>query len=357
MQTITKYIIAILLSFYITNVVAQDSIPESKEIKIQKLKQSIEDDERSALKIEVERINEQVVKKEITYEEGEDLKQEVAKKRALNIKSRIEILKNKIDFNNRNGIKNDLDLNERKSFGIITIESNKNNLIGRTVINSKHNPKPVKYDFRTLSGLVVSAGINNAIIDGQSLSDSPYKIGGSGFFELGFQWKTRILKNSNALRLRYGLSFQWNKYDIKDNQYFVQDRNTTTIETFPVNLKQAKFRTTNLVVPIYFEFGQYTKIEKKDRIRFFNRGFKIGIGGYAGINTGAKQKLWYKDDSERTKQKIKQNYNVSPFVYGVGAYVGLDDVSLFVKYDLSNTFKDNSIQQNNISLGLRLDIE
>ncbi|AUC83452.1 hypothetical protein [Lacinutrix sp. Bg11-31] len=356
MQTITKYIIFLVLSLYLTNATAQDSIPESKELQIKKLKQSIEDDERNALKTEVENINDRVIKKEITYEEGENLKQEVAKKRALNIKNRIEILKNKIDFNDRNGLKNDLDLKEKKSIGI-TIGSSKNNLVGLTVANSKHNPKPVKYDFRTLTGLVVSAGLNNALIDGQSLSDSPYKIGGSGFFELGFQWKTRLLKNSNAIRLRYGLSLQWNKYDLKDNKFIVQDGNVTTIETFPTDLKQAKFRTTNLIVPLYFEFGQYTKNEKKDRIRYYNRGFKIGFGGYAGLNIEAKQKLWYKENGERTKQKIKQDYNVNPFVYGIGAYVGLDDVSLFFKYDLSNTFKNNSIKQNNISLGIRLEIE
>jgi len=357
MQTITKYLILTFISFYISNVAAQDSIPLSKEDKIEKLKQIIEDNERDALKIEVNNINERVDKKEITYQEGEDLKQEVAKKRALNIKDRITILENKIAFNKRNGIENNLEINKKKTIDI-SFGDNDNNLLELTIDTpeKKNKRKPV-YDFRTVSGLVVSTGLNNAFLDGQNLEDSPYKIGGSGFFELGFQWRTRILKNSNALRLRYGLNIQWNKYDLKDNKYFVQDGNVTTIETFPTDLKQAKFRTTNLVVPLYFEFGQYTKNEKKDRVRYQNRGFKIGLGGYAGLNIGAKQKLWYKENGERTKQKIKQDYNVNPFVYGVGAYVGIGDVSLFAKYDLSNTFKNNSIKQNNISLGIRLDLE
>ena len=355
MQTITKYTIIALLSFFTTTATAQDSIPETKEIKIQKLKQSIKDDEKSALKTEVEQINDRVISKEITYEEGENLKQEVAKKRALNIENRISILKNKIEFYDRNNVTNGLDNTKGKSLAI-RFGDNSANLIGATIITNDKK-KTTKYDFRTLSGLVVSAGINNALIDGQSFSDSPYKIGGSGFFELGFQWKTRILKNSNLARLRYGVSFQWNKYDIKDNNYFVKDGNTTTLETFSVNLKQSKFRTTNIVVPLYLEFGEHSKVEKKDRVRYTSKGFKFGFGGYAGLNIEAKQKLWYNEDGENIKQKIKQNYNVNPFVYGVGAYVGLDDVSLFVKYDLSNTFKVNSIQQNNISLGLRLEIE
>ncbi|WP_034061414.1 hypothetical protein [Lacinutrix jangbogonensis] len=363
MQTITKYIIILILGLFTIYASAQD-IEESsnnpeKEKQLELLIEEIRTHEKSALKFEVEQINDRVTKKEITYEEGEDLKQEVAKKRALNIENRISIFKNKLAFYERNNLRTPLDEDgnvKKREFDISFNSLNDiNNFTGVTILGGKK--KPVKYDYRTLSGLVVAAGINNALIDGQSLSDSPYKIGGSGFFELGFQWRTRILKNSNAIRLRYGLSLQWNKYDLKDNKYFVQDGNLTTIETFPVDLKQAKFRTTNLVVPLYFEFGQYTKTEKKDRVRYYNRGFKIGFGGYAGLNIGAKQKLWYKENGERTKQKIKQDYNVNPFVYGVGAYIGLDDVSLFFKYDLSNTFKNNSIKQNNISLGLRLNIE
>lgn len=357
MQTISKYIIIILLGFYSASINAQDSIQKTREVKIEKLKQRIEFEEKQALKTEVEQINTRVVKKEITYEQGEDLKQEVAKKRALNIENRLVILDNKIDFYDRNNLPNGLDSQKNKKAFAISFGNNKSNPLGLKINSSKQNTKPVKYDFRTLSGLVISAGINNAILDGARLSDSPYKLGGSGFIELGFQWKTRLLKNSNIVRLRYGVSLQWNKYDLKDNQYFVQDRNTTTIETFPIDLKQAKFRTTNIVVPLYFEFGQHDKIEKEDRIRFISKGLKFGFGGYAGVNLGAKQKLWYKEDGVKTKQKIKQDYNVSPFVYGIGTYIGYNDLSLFAKYDLSSTFKNNSIKQNNISLGIRFDIE
>lgn len=357
MQTIIKYTIAILLSLYVTSVTAQETDPvETQESKVEILKEKIRTGEKDALRGEVEKINERVSKKEITYEAGEELKQEAAKKRALNIENRITVLENKVEFNDRNNIKNNLDPNKRSAAFGITFGNNDSNLIGLTIMNRKV-PKPVVYDFRTTSGLVVATGLNNAIIDGGSLGDSPYKIGGSGFFELGFQWKTRIFKNSNVARLRYGLTFQWNKYDLKDNKYFLQNGNTTTIETFPSDLRQAKFRTTNLVLPLYFEFGQSNTVEKKDRIRYFNKGVKFGIGGYAGLNLGARQKLWYKEDGDRVKQKIKRDYNVNPFVYGVGAYIGLDDVSLYAKYDLSETFKSGGPKQYNISLGLRLDIE
>ncbi|WP_044402855.1 hypothetical protein [Lacinutrix sp. Hel_I_90] len=355
MQTITRYLLAIILGFYVTQSVAQDTIqeqPKEKQIAdLEALKLEVETEEKAFLKEEVAAINKRVEAKEITYEEAENLKQEVAKKRALNIESRQIIIANHIDLVRRNGYDEAIGTEEDNRF-LITIGA------GKKDFGIKGKQEPVKYDIRTSNDFVFAAGINNAIIDGQSLSDSPYKLGGSGFVELGWNWKTRLFRDSNFARVKYGFSFQWNKYDLKDNKFFVQTGNTTTIETFPSDLKQAKFRTTNLVFPLYFEFGPSKRVEKKDRIRYFTDDhFKFGIGGYGGFNIGAKQKLLYEEDGDRVKQKIKKDYNVNPFVYGVGAYVGVGDISLYAKYDLSDTFRNNTFKQNNVSLGVRIDLD
>ncbi|NRA94193.1 MAG: hypothetical protein HRU26_16215, partial [Psychroserpens sp.] len=85
--------------------------------------------------------------------------------------------------------------------------------------------------------------------------------------------------------------------------------------------------------------------------------FKFGIGGYAGFNIGTQQKLRYKEDGDRVKEKIKRNYNTSDFIYGLSAYIGIDEVSLYCKYDLNPVFRNQAQDQNNISLGLRLDLD
>ena len=64
-------------------------------------------------------------------------------------------------------------------------------------IGKESYDKPKKYDKRTYKDLVFAFGFNNALIEGQSLDNSPYKIGGSGFIELGYDWKRRIFKDSN----------------------------------------------------------------------------------------------------------------------------------------------------------------
>jgi hypothetical protein len=57
---------------------------------------------------------------------------------------------------------------------------------------------------------------------------------------------------------------------IKENKYFVNNESKITLEDFPLNLKKAKFGTTSLVFPVYFEFGPLRKLERKTHVRYIN---------------------------------------------------------------------------------------
>ena len=219
--------------------------------------------------------------------------------------------------------------------------------------------KPRRYDRRTTSDLVTAIGFNNVIIEGESLNDSPYKLGGSGFVELGWAWKTRVFNNSNAVRFKYGFSFQWNKLHIKGNKYLNENEDgLIALEEFPDRVRKSKFRTTNLVLPIHFEFGPSRKIERGDYFRYSTQNkFKIGIGGYGGFNIASIQKVKYTTESGKDKKDKYKNYNTNNFVYGLSSYIGWDDIGLYFKYDLSPIFNDQAIDQNNISLGIRFDLD
>src|SRR5690606_22567904 len=218
--------------------------------------------------------------------------------------------------------------------------------------------KPKKYDLRTSSDLVLALGLNNTIIEGEKLDDSPYEFGGSRFFEIGWTWKTRVLKESNFIRFKYGYSFQMNGLKPTDNQYFVQQGNQTTLEEFPEHLKKSKLTITNIVFPLHFEFGPSKKIEKDTYFRYSTKDkFKIGIGGYGGFNLRTQQKLKYEIDGEPIKEKQKRGFNTSNLVYGLSGYVGVGNTALYVKYDLSPIFNNQQIKQNNISIGLRFDMD
>ncbi|SEQ02707.1 hypothetical protein SAMN05421824_0959 [Hyunsoonleella jejuensis] len=360
MQTITKYLVVLILSLNLQCVLAQDSIPKPvNQVEINKLKEAIsrvEADEKAALKAEVEAIDLRLKNGEISQEEAQDLKMEMAKKRALNIENRTAILNNKIALLERN----------EKGYG----EDNESEdivRIGRNgedkswiYIGKKENDKPKyrKYDLRTTSDFVLAFGLNNAIIEGQSLDDTPYKIGGSRFFEMGWAWKSRVFKNSNFMRFKYGVSLQINGLKPDDNKYFTQNAGETMLEAFPQNLRKSKLSISNLVFPVHFEFGPSKRIDKDKYFRYSTKNqFKIGIGGYGGFNIGTRQKLKYDLDGERIKDKQKRGFNTSNLVYGVSTYVAIGDTALYLKYDLSPIFKDQPIDQNNISIGLRFDMD
>ncbi|MEO8773101.1 MAG: hypothetical protein ABI263_09325 [Gelidibacter sp.] len=352
MTTITKIVVLACLCLIMGKAQAQDTIQTvNNQFRIERLqnqKENVSEEEKALLKIEVERINIQLENGEITKEQAEDLKLEKAKRRALNIENRISIIDNEIALLERNDDSYKLGHDNKSEFSI--------DFGSVTGVSIKTKNKLPKYDVRTKKSWLFGIGFNNTLIDGQSLDDSPYKIGGSGFVELGWIWSTRLLQNSNFVRVNYGLSLQWNKLSIKDNLYFVDHGDQTTLEEFPLHLKKSKFRTTSLVVPLHFEFGPSKFTRYEDRIRYNTRNqFKIGIGGFAGLNLSTQQKLKYKMDGDKQKDKLKNDYNTPNVVYGLSGYIGVGDFSVYAKYNLNELFKDQLIGQHNVSLGFRWD--
>ncbi|MEX0315531.1 MAG: hypothetical protein AB3N18_15245 [Allomuricauda sp.] len=355
MRKITLYFTVFLLALLTQNVAGQEEYErEIEHLKTQK--ERIVQQEKEALKQEVKDINRRMERGALTAEEAKLLKAEVAKKRALNIENRIAIIENRIlliqrnqgqfltltetDSIDGNRIRLGLDINGKPAF----------------TFNRRWKDE-IKYDRRTYSDFVFAIGLNNALIDGQSLDDSPYKIGGSRFFEMGWQWRTRVFRNSNWLRFHYGFSFQFNGLKPDNNQIFVQNGNQTTLEEFEFELDKSKLRMDNLVFPIHFEFGPSRFRESEKSIRYsIQNQFRVGIGGYGGFNLGTRQKLKYSRDGQNVKDKFKRDYNTSDLIYGLSAYAGFDGVLLYVKYDLNPIFKDATVEQRNISLGLRFDL-
>lgn len=356
MSKITTVFAALLLTFLAQSAYGQKEYEKKIEtLKVQKEK--IAEQEKEALKLEVQAINERLNKGAITFGEAQRLKEEAAVKRAKNIEERVAIVENQISL---------LERNEGKTLILLEADTLANdqvrvglNIDGRPVFNifSDQWRRNIKYDRRTYSDFVFAIGLNNALIDGQSLDESPYKIGGSRFFEMGWQWRTRVFKNTNFMRFNYGVSFQFNGLKPDDNQYFVQNGNQTELQEFDVELDKSKFRMDNLVFPVHIEFGPSKYHEHKNKFRYsLDNQFRLGLGGYAGFNLGTRQKLKYQRDGERVKDKLKRDYNTSNLIYGLSAYAGFEGVLLYVKYDLNPIFKDAVVEQRNISLGLRFDL-
>ncbi|NAS13999.1 porin family protein [Poritiphilus flavus] len=357
MRTLSRFIVLILLTLLAQNATAQQDY-EREIARLKEQKERVMLQEKEALKKEIEEINERLEAGEISLVRADRLKEEAARKRALNIEDRLAILDNRIALLERN--KGDVLKDNRDRFDI-----DEEDRRARITINERSwDPfesryRRAKYDRRTYSDLVVAVGLNNAIIEGQSLDDTPYKVGGSRFFELGWAWRTRVFRNTNFMRINYGFSFQFNGLKPKDNMYFVSEGGQTSLQDFEIaELQKSKLRMDNLVFPLHLEFGPSRFIESEDKIRYsLRRQFRLGLGGYAGFNLGTRQKLKYRLDGDRIKDKVKGAFNTNDFIYGLSAYVGVEGILLYAKYDLNTIFKDGAApEQRNISLGLRFDL-
>lgn len=352
MKTIIIYILLTIFSLVFSDLQAQtDTIPASRENQsiqnieyFEKEKEKIIQEEKEQLKFTVEGINYRLERDMISAERANTLKKEAAEKHARNIENRIAILQNELALEERNR-----DFENR-----ISLFDN-----GKIVnINMNNNATERKYDKRTKSDLVLAVGFNNALTNGSSIDESDFKLTGSRFFEIGWAWKTRVFNNSNFLRLKYGVSFQFNGLKPTDNRFFVTEDGLTTLQEYPIDLDKSKFRMDNLVFPLHFEFGPSKKVERNDYIRYStDEMIKIGIGGYAGFNIGERQKLKYREDGDMVKQKLKGDYNTNDLIYGVSGYLSLGSTALYVKYDLNPIFEDPNIELRNISVGLRFDVD
>ncbi|SNS17174.1 hypothetical protein [Dokdonia pacifica] len=347
MKKIIVFVLVTTMGFFAQNVQAQKVEMETSEEKIEVLKarkDEVVELEKKALKREVRAIMNRLDKGEITEEKAEELKKEVAEKRALNIENRIAVLDNQIALLERNGV------------WVADVASDSK--VVNKIINRRKNRKPEHYR-RTRSDFVFAFGLNNTLADGRSLDDSPYRIGGSRFAELGWAWTTRVFEDSGWLRVKYGFSFQFNGLKLENDQFFVRDGDMTVLQEFDRSLDKSKLRIDNLVFPVHFEFGPSRRKEKGDDVSFSTHNkFKIGLGGYAGFNIGTVQKLKFdNDEGDKVKQKSRGGLNTNNLVYGLSGYLGYDNIGIYVKYDLNPVFKDNLVDERNISLGLRFDLD
>jgi hypothetical protein len=326
-------------------------------------------EEKNALKIEVEAIDLKIKEGKITSEKGQELKSNIAQERANNIETKValqeaklaQLVKDKVegkiiaaDTIKKGGTTIILGSNSKDSIGDNHTEIN----VGSMKVYKGEQDKIERISKRTTSQFVFAFGLNNLITKGASLEDSDYRVWGSHFYEWGVTYNSRLLQNHNLLHVKYGLTLMYNNLRPTDNRYFVKNGDQTDLVTSSVNLDESRFRNVYLTAPLHLEFDFTPKKISKDgnKTSFSSHeSVRLGIGGYAGVRIKSKQILKYEADDIKVKEKQKGDFNVSDFNYGLSAYIGYRSTSLYVKYDLNPMFKNNNIDQNNVSLGLRFD--
>ncbi|WP_414000178.1 hypothetical protein ACMDB5_06390 [Flavobacterium sp. W1B] len=327
---------------------------------------AITDREKKALKSEIELLDKEVVKGSISKEKAEELKLKEAEERAANIETKVAVEEGKLNQLIQDRVDGKLEDKYIKKSGrtMVVLGSNidpigKNsrefNITSMKFYNG-YEDKDKRQSKRTTTQVVFAAGLNNVVTNG-SADESDFRYWGSHFYEWGLTYNTRMLKNDNLLHAKYGFSVMYNNLRPIANRSFVVNGNQTNLEVNPIQQDDSRFKNVNLVFPLHLEFDFSGNKDSAGKPFFrTHNSFRLGIGGYAGINLKSKQIIKYDDNDLHATEKVRGDFNTSNFIYGLSTYIGYKSTSLYLKYDLNPLFKDNSVKQNNVSLGLRFDL-
>lgn len=343
MQKIILYI-SIALVALVNTVSAQEKTFEQKAKEIAINIKTIANEEKKALKAEIEALDKEVESGKMSKQDADLAKTKIAEERAKNIETRTA--------------EYELALRELITNQVQTIDTDTTIAVNNVNINIKSKKNdPNKSENRTTSQLVFATGFNNLVTDG-AIANSEFGYARSTFYEWGLTWNTRLSKNSNLLHFKYGVGFMYNMLHATENRVFAEIGDKTVLVDAGVDTKANKtyFKNVYFVVPMHLEFD-FSKTSTVDDKKVFksHKGARFGIGGFVGVNTNSKQFMRYNQDGHKISVRDKGDFNVNDFTYGLSTYIGYKQTSLYLKYDLNPMFKNNAIDQNNISLGIRFD--
>ena len=220
---------------------------------------------------------------------------------------------------------------------------------------------------RSYSSFDIEIGTNNYFEDGGSFpdSDAPYSVRpwGSWYVSLGI---TRTNGIAGPLYFEYGFNFSWYNWKFEDDQFTLQ-KGPEMVEFIElpseVNGKKSKLTSSHInvsFVPLFdFSKGQRkVKSWEAPGVKIENyrqRGFRIGLGMYAGYRLGSHTKVKFRQDGDTDKDKDHSNFYMSSWRYGLRLRVGIRSVDLFANYDLNEVFNEGrGPELNGFSFGIIL---
>ena len=316
---------------------------------------SIVSSEKQTLKKKLSAVNELLKDKKITEELGLQIKEDLTATTEKNIKEKTaaeaehlaKLIREQVDSKATVNTIDTLSVDKPKDYLRAMQELEK-------VLRSKENKKPNTNRASDELNIYTSVGICNLRND-SNFGDSRFQTLGSRTFEMGFTTGFRLLKTNNLFHINYGIAWMHNGLKFKESEYFVRENDVTKSVPYTANkLSKSKLRTNYLIVPIDFEFD-FTPPETEKGVTVYptHESFRVGFGGYVGVAIGDSQKIKYNNGGDTYKTVMRNDLNVSPFIYGLSAHLGYKSFSIYARYSLTPLFRNNPVNEYPFSIGMR----
>lgn len=230
-----------------------------------------------------------------------------------------------------------------------------------TVVGSEKTPeKKDSIDNRTLVKkygtrhfINFDIGMNNYLESGKFPNDNNelYSVRpwGSWFIAIGTNYKSQI---AGKLFLEYGANISWQNFKFENDKIRMQKNATGTVFTEDLarlDYVSSKLTTTHLnvsLIPI-IDFGKSNRINSNiwgkwgnDDHNRYNKGFRIGIGGFAGYKISSYAKYVIEENGDKKKDKDKDSFYLNNWRYGGRLQLGFRGTDIFINYDLSELFTE-----------------
>ena len=184
-------------------------------------------------------------------------------------------------------------------------------------------------------------GFNNYLNDeGKLSSGKPYSLKSTlGSFNLAKYAKTRVF-SKGPLFLKYGLALNSNNYKFANNYVLTENESETILIENNIEIEKSKLSTLFIDAPMMLQLDFSSNPAEEN-------GFNIAFGAFAGYMIKAKTKVVFTDENNNdNKDKLKGEFNLNKFRYGLQAQFGVLGCSFYGKYHLSSLFENNKGPEN-----------
>lgn len=126
------------------------------------------------------------------------------------------------------------------------------------------------------------------------------------------------------------VTFDFNDFAFSQNVVIVPNLDTVALVLDTVNdYQKSKLKTVHAQIPLMLNFQTNPTNKKKN--------FQISVGGYAGLLLGSKSKT---KTEAGDKVKVRDDFNLEKFRYGVMGRIGFRNLELYASYSLSSMFRE-----------------
>lgn len=171
--------------------------------------------------------------------------------------------------------------------------------------------------------LLLDFGLNYWDQEGDTIKGWPSR-------SLGIYYNKRFrISNKFSFYAALGLGFE--QFAFKGNYVLTRVDGNIVLDTIMADIKKNKLGITYLDVPLEFRFHPKGTIE--------GEGLFLGVGVIPGLKIGAHTKVKYKIKGAIQKQKLRANFGLNDYRFGLQLRVGWRGVHFFYKTYLTKVFR------------------